>query len=529
MLIPFLLEPYFLTNVSKLPLILSGILVLSIIPLAFGEFEDTIVVLETNSGDLVIEFFPNDAPLHVENFLSLISPSGFYDDTSFHRIIPGFMIQGGDPNTKFNPENEANWGKGNPGYYIEAEFNDIKHERGILSMARGPDPNSAGSQFFIVHKDSTFLDGQYTVFGRLVTQESLETLDKIASLQTDQRDIPIDREAPKIIKTQVLERSDFDNLLELDPPERTLQFSSNFDKDDGRYTDKELGFSFLKPIGWTTTNPESTSSNSPQVATLGPASQGIPVVFAVNVKNSTSSLDKHILDVENIFLPMIDSGTVKILTEEKINTKKGDGYKIILTQIFTKPNSETVNLKIEFLLIKTPEKLYTLQFTSVEEMFDDFMDGQFKDILDSFTIMESIPQASGINETELESSEGGGCLIATAAYGSEMAPQVQFLREIRDNTVLQTQSGTSFMTAFNTLYYTFSPTVADYERENPVFKEAVKVGLTPLLTSLTILNYVDIDTEQEMLGYGIGIIMLNIGMYFVAPAVVIIALKKRRR
>ena len=131
--------------------------------------------------------------------------------------------------------------------------------------------------------------------------------------------------------------------------------------------------------------------------------------------------------------------------------------------------------------------------------------------------------------TEPESTEGGGCLIATAAYGSEMAPQVQFLREIRDNTVLQTQSGTSFMTAFNTFYYTFSPTIADYERENPIFKEAVKVGLTPLLTSLTILNYVDIDTEQEMLGYGIGIIMLNIGMYFVAPAVVIIALKNRRK
>ena len=130
---------------------------------------------------------------------------------------------------------------------------------------------------------------------------------------------------------------------------------------------------------------------------------------------------------------------------------------------------------------------------------------------------------SGSNE------KGGGCLIATAAYGSEMAPQVQFLREIRDNTVLQTQSGTSFMTVFNSFYYTFSPTIADYERENPVFKEAVKIGLAPLLTSLTILNYVDIDTEQEMLGYGIGIIMLNIGMYFVAPAVVIIALKKRRK
>jgi len=115
----------------------------------------------------------------------------------------------------------------------------------------------------------------------------------------------------------------------------------------------------------------------------------------------------------------------------------------------------------------------------------------------------------------------GGCLIATAAFGSEMAPQVQLLREIRDNTVLQTQSGTSFMTAFNQFYYSFSPAVADYERENAVFKETVKLTLTPLLASLTLLQHADIDSESEMLGYGIGIILLNIGMYFVAPAVLI--------
>ena len=114
-----------------------------------------------------------------------------------------------------------------------------------------------------------------------------------------------------------------------------------------------------------------------------------------------------------------------------------------------------------------------------------------------------------------------GCLIATAAFGSEMAPQVQLLREIRDNTVLQTQSGTSFMTAFNQFYYSFSPAVADYERENAVFKETVKLILTPLLASLTLLQHADIDSESEMLGYGIGIILLNIGMYFVAPAVLI--------
>jgi len=117
-----------------------------------------------------------------------------------------------------------------------------------------------------------------------------------------------------------------------------------------------------------------------------------------------------------------------------------------------------------------------------------------------------------------QQQKGGGCLIATAAFGSEMAPQVQLLREIRDNTVLQTESGSAFMTGFNQFYYSFSPAIADYERENAVFKETVKLTLTPLLASLTLLHHADIDSEYDMLGYGIGIILLNIGMYFVAPA-----------
>jgi len=132
------------------------------------------------------------------------------------------------------------------------------------------------------------------------------------------------------------------------------------------------------------------------------------------------------------------------------------------------------------------------------------------------------------NDIEIKEVEydGGGCLIATAAFGSELSPQVQFLREIRDNTVLQTESGSAFMTGFNQFYYSFSPIVADYERENPVFREAVKLTLTPLLTSLTLLQYADIDSESEMLGYGIGIILLNIGMYFVAPAVLVMKIRK---
>ena len=126
-------------------------------------------------------------------------------------------------------------------------------------------------------------------------------------------------------------------------------------------------------------------------------------------------------------------------------------------------------------------------------------------------------------------SEGGGCLIATAAFGSEMSPQVQQLRELRDNVIMQTASGQTFMTGFNQVYYSFSPYVADFERENIVFKETVKVALTPMLTSFSILSHIPIDTEQEMLGYGIGVILLNIGMYFVAPAVLITVLRKKLR
>ena len=138
-----------------------------------------------------------------------------------------------------------------------------------------------------------------------------------------------------------------------------------------------------------------------------------------------------------------------------------------------------------------------------------------------------IIDAKNIDTESPEAPNGGGCLIATAAFGSEMAPQVQLLREIRDNTVLQTESGALFMTSFNQFYYSFSPVIADYERENYTFKEAVKLALTPILTSLTLLQYADIDSEAEMLGYGIGIIILNIGLYIVTPVVLIMKITKR--
>jgi len=137
-----------------------------------------------------------------------------------------------------------------------------------------------------------------------------------------------------------------------------------------------------------------------------------------------------------------------------------------------------------------------------------------------------VPERASMTTEMQQKSSGGGCLIATATFGSELAPQVQQLREIRDNSFLQTESGRSFMESFNQFYYSFSPEIADLERENPVFKEAVKLTITPLLFSLSLLNYVDMDSEVEVLGYGISLILLNIGMYFVFPAIVIYRIRK---
>ena len=141
--------------------------------------------------------------------------------------------------------------------------------------------------------------------------------------------------------------------------------------------------------------------------------------------------------------------------------------------------------------------------------------------------IDSNLEPSNINNSSNEQSNGGGCLIATATYGSELAPQVQLLREIRDSQLLQTNSGSSFINSFNTLYYSFSPIVADYQRENPIFKELVKVTLTPMISSLLILNNINLDSEEKVLAYGISLILLNVGTYFGIPILSLIGIRKR--
>jgi len=152
-----------------------------------------IAVIETKFGKIGVEFFEDKAPGHVKNFKDL-AKKGFYDGTIFHRVIPGFMVQGGDPNTK--SDDRSNHGMGGPGYSIKAEFNDTPHKRGILSMARSQDPNSAGSQFFIVVKDAAFLDGQYTAFGKVLS--GMAVADQIVNAPRDRRDNPNERIEMKV-------------------------------------------------------------------------------------------------------------------------------------------------------------------------------------------------------------------------------------------------------------------------------------------------------------------------------------------
>jgi len=242
--------------------------------------------------------------------------------------------------------------------------------------------------------------------------------------------------------------------------------------------------------------------------------------------------------VSTAFFSVQGGDDPKILSNYVFESEDGRKAHLLITTQDLQTPTETTQFKIIQLSFINSESQYSIIYVNVTEWFRYEL-GAFLQTADNFEIMidgkmqpinfddrpifrQLIADARAEPEPEsLPPVRIGGCLIATATYGSELAPQVQLLREIRDNTVLQTQSGTSFMTAFNQFYYSFSPAIADYERENIVFKETVKITLTPLLTSLTLLQYADIDSESEMLGYGISIILLNIGMYFIAPAVLI--------
>ncbi|MEJ2270996.1 MAG: peptidylprolyl isomerase [Candidatus Bathyarchaeota archaeon] len=493
---------------------------------AFAQSEDKLVILETSQGNIVIEFFPDEAPNHVSNFMNL-TETGFYDGVLFHRIIPEFMIQGGDPNTIDG--DPSTWGMGGPSHSVNAEFNDIKHNRGIVSMARSQDPDSAGSQFFIVHQNSNFLDQQYTVFGRIVTDESFETLDKIASLETGQRDIPVNTDEARITKASLVNRSEVTDILDLGEPERV---NSSLDiptqptegTENQLYENEELDVSFIAPEGWFLQQPEKVDENTPDVVAVGPKIGEInPVISLRVIEKEGKTFDDFISEKNELLQEVVSTGSLEIISQEKSTINGREAYVTNAEGVF-QSGSASFDVKFKEITIVGDDKFYTFAYSNGLDDFDNQLP-RYEDSIDSFTTMSETTNVESSEQSE-QMDEGGGCLIATATFGSELAPQVQQLRELRDNTILSTQSGVTFMTGFNQFYYSFSPTIADFERENPLFREVVKLTITPMLTSLSILNYANIDSEQEMLGYGVSLILLNIGMYFVAPAMLIHRFRK---
>jgi hypothetical protein len=228
----------------------------------------------------------------------------------------------------------------------------------------------------------------------------------------------------------------------------------------------------------------------------------------VKVVANFDVIDHEFVKDEKRFTIFIDSGLENNLGEIIIP-------KILLDGNFTfYLNDIQLNQKI-----KSNDRIsfITLNFTGV---------GNNKiDIIATKTITDIEEKTESLTIDD-SSSEGGGCLIATATYGTELAPQVQYLREIRDQKLMNTEFGASFMNSFNKFYYSVSPYIADYERENLIFKEIVKLGITPMISSLSILNYVEMDSEESVLGYGISLIILNLGMYVGIPASVIVIIRK---
>ena len=516
-------------------------------PMEIDQMKHTAVLINTDEGSFMIELYPEDAPNTVNNFLKLIK-SGYYDGVVFHRIIPNFMIQTGDPNTIGPDSNRGLWGQGGPGYTINEEFNTIQHDRGIVSMARSQHVNSAGSQFFIVHKDNNQLDAQYTVFGRLVPgTHSLAALDNIAGLPTNSKDQPIDASRATITSTTIIEGFSASGFS---PPDRNISLVKQSKISGGtteRYFNTLHDVEFNIPYRWVVSDGGGNDLNLTVKPTLLEHNvqemideTGFEPILLIGSEPRDTSTESA--GVSPAFFSIKGGDDPKILRNYIfVNDAERKAHLVITTQNIQTPVDgviETVQFKIAQMHFSNSDTTYSIIHINVADWFRyeinsfDFVVKEFEIKIDGMMqpidfgyhpVFEQLIADSRLKPTPepLPPARVGGCLIATAAFGSEMAPQVQFLREIRDNTVLQTESGTSFMAGFNQFYYSFSPTIADYERENPAFKEAVKIALTPLLTSLTLLQYVDIDSESEMLGYGIAVILLNIGMYFIAPAVLI--------
>lgn len=497
--------------------------------------EDRLAVLDTGSGRIVIEFFADDAPNHVDNFVSL-AESGYYDGTVFHRVIRGFMIQGGDPNTRQDdPGPRSSWGMGGPDAAVAAEFNDIRHDRGIVSMARSMDPDSAGSQFFIVHSNSNFLDGQYTAFGRVVTADSLETLDAIAALPTDGRDVPEEIGLAVVRSVAIADRGSVDGVEDLGDPARISvpegpapgQPPAVDVPDSGTYTSEAFGISFDVPEGWTLQLTGEAGGFFPDLAMLkSPALGGQPQAITVAVDplgdlTFEEMLEEHAETIQEA----VDGGQLEIESRSMV-TVGG----VIAQQTDARSDlefaGEEVSIRFREVVAAGSDDFYTITYSSIADQFGD-SEGDFAAVISSFS-------AAGVGRPAGEGGDaggdaGGGCLIATAAHGTEMAPQVQMLREVRDGTLARTGAGSALVGAFSTAYYAFSPAAADMIRDSPAAAAAARAAIAPLLSILSVVSLADGQPGWQAVALAALAAAMAVGAYVAAPAAAAALVVRRAR
>jgi peptidyl-prolyl cis-trans isomerase B (cyclophilin B) len=265
-------------------------------------------------------------------------------------------------------------------------------------MARSADPNSAGSQFFIVHKDSNFLDEQYTVFGRIVTEESFETLDKIALVETGDKDIPVDTEQVRITKVEVVNHSEISDLLELSDPERitTPIVSSSGNQ---LYENKALDIVFNVPEGWLLQQPKKTDENSPDVVAVGPKVGLINPVISLTISNTKGkTLDDLIQEKDEFLKKAFESGNLEIISQEKLTVNEKQAYVTNARGLF-QSNGTSYNVQFREVIISTPEKFYTFAYSNGVDNFTDQI-SRFEESVNSFKIIsEPIKETESITQT----------------------------------------------------------------------------------------------------------------------------------
>jgi hypothetical protein len=307
--------------------------------------------------------------------------------------------------------------------------------------------------------------------------------------------------------------------------------SSNYEIVTKPYVNEEFGFSVSPPMGWyqELTDYDQELQSFPTT---------IKILGVFSPPNSTAEVTPPRIALMTMNIP----GSLDGYSEEEMAKSVSEGFlnglkqtdstgRVLSSDAERFENSVRINFTFEMNMVVDGIAIPPLKGSVSAWSFEDGFTVYYMYLAEPHEYKKYLNNFSESSETvyfkpQPKQDNGGGCLIATATYGSELSPEVQQLRELRDNSLLNTESGTSFMNSFNDVYYSFSPYIADYERENPIFKEMVKLTITPMISSLSLLNYVEMDSEIEVLGYGISLILLNVGMYVGIPAIVIMRIRK---